>query len=86
MGVLIASPDIDDGTRATRQPHVHMAVLLALGLSHLFNDTIQSLIPAMYPILAAEFREGLGGKPAIAVPGSPAGGCRAGRTAASIGR
>jgi MFS transporter, FSR family, fosmidomycin resistance protein len=28
-----------------------MAVLLALGLSHLLNDTIQSLIPAVYPML-----------------------------------
>jgi FSR family fosmidomycin resistance protein-like MFS transporter len=32
-----------------------MAVLLALGLSHLFNDAIQSLIPAVYPILKNEF-------------------------------
>jgi FSR family fosmidomycin resistance protein-like MFS transporter len=30
-------------------------VLLALGLSHLCNDTIQSLIPAVYPILKSEF-------------------------------
>jgi FSR family fosmidomycin resistance protein-like MFS transporter len=29
--------------------------LLALGLSHLCNDTIQSLIPAVYPILKSEF-------------------------------
>jgi FSR family fosmidomycin resistance protein-like MFS transporter len=32
-----------------------MAVLLALGLSHLLNDTIQSLIPAVYPILKDDF-------------------------------
>jgi FSR family fosmidomycin resistance protein-like MFS transporter len=32
-----------------------MAVLFALALSHLLNDTIQSLIPAVYPILKAEF-------------------------------
>jgi FSR family fosmidomycin resistance protein-like MFS transporter len=32
-------------------PKVYLAVLLALGLSHLLNDTIQSLIPAIYPIL-----------------------------------
>jgi len=29
--------------------------LVALGLSHLCNDTIQSLIPAVYPILKGEF-------------------------------
>lgn len=33
------------------RPKIYLAVLLALGLSHLLNDTIQSLIPAIYPIL-----------------------------------
>ena len=28
-----------------------MGVLWALSLSHLFNDTMQALIPAMYPVL-----------------------------------
>src|ERR1700685_4625845 len=37
------------------RPKVYMAVLLALGLSHLLNDTIQSLIPAVYPILKDAF-------------------------------
>lgn len=37
------------------RPKVYMAVLFALALSHLLNDTIQSLIPAVYPILKAEF-------------------------------
>ena len=32
-----------------------MAVLLALGLSHLLNDTIQALIPAVYPMLKDSF-------------------------------
>ena len=32
-----------------------MAVLLALSFSHLMNDTIQSLIPAVYPILKQSF-------------------------------
>jgi FSR family fosmidomycin resistance protein-like MFS transporter len=36
---------------AVTTPKVYLAVLLALGLSHLLNDTIQSLIPAIYPIL-----------------------------------
>src|SRR5579863_7590798 len=39
---------------AVTTPKVYMAVLLALGLSHLLNDTIQSLIPAIYPILKSE--------------------------------
>ncbi len=33
-----------------------MNVLLALSLSHLLNDTIQSLIPAIYPVLKNSFR------------------------------
>jgi MFS transporter, FSR family, fosmidomycin resistance protein len=37
------------------RPKVYLAVLLALGLSHLMNDTIQSLIPAVYPILKNQF-------------------------------
>ncbi len=37
------------------QPRVHLLVLLSLGLSHLCNDTIQSLIPAVYPILKSNF-------------------------------
>lgn len=36
---------------APSRPKVYLAVLFALGLSHLLNDTIQSLIPAVYPIL-----------------------------------
>src|SRR5262252_283665 len=31
------------------------AVLLAISFSHLLNDTIQSVIPAIYPILKASF-------------------------------
>lgn len=33
-----------------------MNVLFALSLSHLLNDTIQSLIPAIYPVLKDSFR------------------------------
>ena len=33
------------------RPRTHMAVLVILGLSHLLNDLMQSLIPAVYPIL-----------------------------------
>ena len=31
------------------------AVLIAISVSHLLNDTIQSVIPAIYPILKASF-------------------------------
>ncbi|MDF1855859.1 MFS transporter [Pseudooceanicola sp.] len=33
------------------RPKTHLAVLAVLGLSHLLNDMLQSLIPAAYPIL-----------------------------------
>jgi FSR family fosmidomycin resistance protein-like MFS transporter len=32
-----------------------MRILLALSFSHLLNDTIQALLPAIYPLLKAEF-------------------------------
>lgn len=38
-------------TLSTGRPRTHMAVLVILGLSHLLNDLMQSLIPAVYPIL-----------------------------------
>ena len=33
------------------RPQTHFAVLIILGLTHLLNDLIQSLIPAAYPII-----------------------------------
>lgn len=36
---------------ATAPPRTHLAVLLILALTHLLNDLIQSLIPAVYPII-----------------------------------
>ena len=42
-------------TQSVARPRVYLMVLFALGLSHLCNDTIQSLIPAVYPILKDEF-------------------------------
>src|SRR6516162_1494692 len=35
-------------------------ILLALCFSHLLNDTIQSLIPAIYPVLKSSFRLNFG--------------------------
>ncbi|MFN3613484.1 MAG: MFS transporter [Rubrimonas sp.] len=40
-----------DQPRTHTPPRTHMAVLAALGLTHLLNDLMQSLIPAAYPIL-----------------------------------
>jgi FSR family fosmidomycin resistance protein-like MFS transporter len=40
---------------ALRAGQTVMAVLLAISLSHLLNDMLQSLVPAIYPILKARF-------------------------------
>jgi len=55
MSVASAKADIEATGATFAKPNVYMAVLLALGLSHLMNDTVQSLIPAVYPILKASF-------------------------------
>jgi len=39
---------------AAPRARTHVTVLLVLGLAHLLNDLMQSLIPAAYPILKAE--------------------------------
>ena len=44
-----------DGQRSADQQAV-MAILFALSFSHLVNDTIQSLVPSVYPILKTSFR------------------------------
>ncbi|PZQ47541.1 MAG: MFS transporter [Rhodovulum sulfidophilum] len=36
---------------AATRPRTHLAVLVVLGMTHLLNDLMQSLIPAAYPIL-----------------------------------
>ena len=46
-------PDV--ATRAPRASETATAVLAALSLSHLLNDTIQSILPAVYPMLHAKF-------------------------------
>src|SRR5690606_7071557 len=38
-------------TFSAGRARTHMAVLVILGLTHLLNDLMQSLIPAAYPIL-----------------------------------
>jgi MFS transporter, FSR family, fosmidomycin resistance protein len=46
---------IEAGPTMAARPKVYLAILVALGVSHLLNDTIQSLIPAVYPILKNQF-------------------------------
>ncbi|MEK7415717.1 MAG: MFS transporter [Planctomycetota bacterium] len=46
---------ITDQVAATQQPVV-VSVLAALSVSHLLNDTIQSVVVAMYPMLKESFR------------------------------
>lgn len=55
MNVVSAKPNIEGHPAPFTRPNVYMAILLALGASHLMNDTMQSLIPAVYPILKASF-------------------------------
>ena len=55
MSVASAKADIESSDAAVARPNVYVAVLLALSFSHLLNDTIQSLIPAVYPILKQSF-------------------------------
>jgi FSR family fosmidomycin resistance protein-like MFS transporter len=55
--VLEASPST---SRAALQPGAgvavtHFSVILSLSFCHLLNDTIQSLVPALYPILKADY-------------------------------
>src|SRR5260370_33557540 len=37
------------------QPKAYIAVLLVLGSTHLLNDLMQSLIPAIYPIIKDKY-------------------------------
>ncbi len=43
-----------DMTSAIR-PKTHLTILAVLGVSHLLNDLVQSLIPAVYPILKTAY-------------------------------
>lgn len=40
----------------TARPRTYFAVLVVLGLTHLLNDMMQSLIPAAYPVLREAFQ------------------------------
>src|SRR4051794_38667396 len=55
-----AAPASDAEQNASSPTHVAeqtaLSVLMAISFSHLLNDTIQALIPSLYPL----FRQGLG--------------------------
>ena len=46
---------LDNLPRGHQQANTAFAVLAAISFSHLLNDTIQSLLPAIYPLLKATF-------------------------------
>lgn len=59
MGPTISKPHLNEGETApggerTASPTV-VAILVAISFSHLLNDSIQSLIPAIYPLLKQSF-------------------------------
>ena len=43
-------------TAAARPERIALKILAAIGISHFFNDLIQSLIPAIYPLLKIDFQ------------------------------
>ena len=43
------------GTSGAPETRTAFAVLAALSLCHLLNDTIQSLLPAIYPVLQQNY-------------------------------
>ncbi len=55
-----SSPSVElESTLISNQPGVQktvLGILIALSLSHLLNDTMQSLIPAIYPVLKQSFQ------------------------------
>ena len=46
----------DEVTVDTDAPKTVLGILVALSVSHLLNDTMQSLIPAIYPVLKQSFQ------------------------------
>ena len=49
------APELDVAPAPARTETTALAVLVAVSVSHLLNDTMQSLLPAIYPLLKASF-------------------------------
>ncbi|WP_375453896.1 MFS transporter [uncultured Methylobacterium sp.] len=49
------SETVEAGLRPSAPAGTAFAILAGLGLSHLLNDLVQSLLPALYPLLKARF-------------------------------
>ena len=49
------SPAVQSDTTTQARTKTTFAVLIAIGFCHLLNDMVQSLIPALYPMLKASF-------------------------------
>ena len=49
------SPAVQTDTTTQARAKTTFAVLIAIGFCHLLNDMVQSLIPALYPMLKASF-------------------------------
>ena len=54
LAVVTASTYGSERTRDD-QARPAFAILTAIGVSHLLNDTIQSILPAIYPLLKSAF-------------------------------
>ena len=55
MATTALSESLPEATLAPPQPRTAYAVLAAVSVSHLLNDAIQSLLPAIYPVLKTAF-------------------------------
>src|SRR5258708_2781189 len=55
-----AGPNLDESATTSAGGETVLLVLVAASFSHLLNDTIQSLIPAIYPVLKDSFQLSFG--------------------------
>ena len=53
--VTVVSPIVATPERARLAEGATFSIVLALGFSHLLNDMIQSLVPALYPMIKANY-------------------------------
>ncbi len=56
MSATVTAPDLSAGPRKPDASRTVFGILFAISACHLINDMLQSLLPAVYPILAGRFR------------------------------